>query len=392
MVRRCLQCFALAAFTLAAFVVSIAGAGLVSADRGQGHGPEQAGSHESDHARGRPARIAWEQRRIEIELAPGETKTMTVHFTPSRAIAHAMLDVRPGHAPLDVTPHDLGAVEAGESQAITLTAHLPADEHHPRRNAVVFVRDGRRSLGPPLRVVIRNTGFEERDEDEEDDEDELVQEAHVQWTPPEVRAVVQRGGTFTTTVTFVADQALEHARITTRAQDGVTVTVSPADVGPVAAFYPVTLTLTAQVPADFDRERFAADLAVFDGAKRLEPRLELRLRIVGSEPEPAEVAWTPPIVIATVQPGQTYTTTVSFVASRSLSGTQVIVLATEGLTVTTNPASVGSVTASTPITLTITALVPAGTGRPFFMLRLSLRDEERTLEVPLWIVLNVVRP
>jgi hypothetical protein len=385
-----LRLFTLAALLVSGLLASFAMVGVASADRGQGRGPEHAGRHD-DHPRGRPARIEWDQRRVVIELAPGETKTTTVRFTASRAIAHATLEVRPGHAPLTVTPQDLGALAAGAEQTITLTAELPADEHRPRRQAVVFVHDGQRALGPPLRVVIRNTDFAHRD-DEDDEQEEGEHEAQIAWLPPVVRATVQPGSTFTTTVSFVAHQALNDARVVVRAQEGLTATVSPANLGHVAANQAVTLTVTVHVPANTDRERFAADIVVFDDDARLAPPLRLRLRVPEVESEAAHVAWTPPIILASVQPGATYTTTVSFVASHDLTDAQLRVRAGGGLSVTTSPTDLGNVSAGTPVTVTITAQVPAETERPFFIARLAVRAGDRTIPSPLWIILGVVRP
>ncbi|MBI2321533.1 MAG: hypothetical protein HYU88_05445 [Chloroflexi bacterium] len=242
--RQTLWLLSLTALLLATLIGGLAAADIASADRDHG-GRGERGRGNDDHPRGRPAHIAWEQREVEIALAPGETKTIVVNFTASQDIAHATLDVRPGRATLDAAPGDLGAVRAGQSYSVTLTAHLPADERRPHRRAQLFVHDGQRTLAPPLRVDIRNTAAKERDEDEDDGEDGP---AHLSWTPSLVLGSVTAGGTFSATASFVSDRALDDARVRVRTLFGLDLDVEPKELGDIAANQAVTLTLTARAP------------------------------------------------------------------------------------------------------------------------------------------------
>lgn len=375
----------LAALFLAILIGSLTTADIASADR-DGH--RDRGRGNGDHPRGRPAQIAWEQRAVAIVLAPGETKAVTVRFAAREDIAHATLAVRPRHAPLDVEPEDLGAVRANQSYSLTLTAHLPPDERRPHRRVQVAIRDGQRALGPPLRVVIRNSAAAERDEDDEDEDD-----AALRWTPPAVRAAVLPGDTYTTTVGFIARRDLRQARITANAHDGLTLAVSPSDLGTVAANQPVTLTLTAQVPAGAERERFAAEIAVREGphGEKLEPVLALLLRLPGAGPFEARVRWAVPMTVATVRPGEIFTTTVSFVADRELSDGHVRLRAQRGLELTAAPMALGRVAAGRPVTLTLAARVPSDSSRPFFFARVAIADGDDVLRGAHGLLLGVLR-
>lgn len=276
-----------ALLTVFAAIAGLATIGVASAERDRGR-------DDRDHPRGRPAQILWQPSAVRLELKPGESRTLTVAFTPNRRIEHATLVVRPPRAPLELTPSDLGEVRAGQTQTVTVTAQLADDERRPHRRAQLFVQDGTRRLGRPLHVDIRNAEAEhdeeddgeENDEDDEDDEDDAGDPAHLRWSPPVVLAMVQPGSTFTATVAFVSDRPLHQARVRVHAKDELSVAASPSDLGDVVASQAMTLTLTVQLPANPARPFFVASVAIVDGEakKQLRPALWLLLGVARQAP------------------------------------------------------------------------------------------------------------
>ncbi len=106
---------------------------------------------------------------------------------------------------------------------------------------------------------------------------------------------------------------------------------------------------------------------------------------------PAKIRWSTRPVSATIAPGGTFSTTVTFTSTKTLTNVNVRLTPSLKGAVTVSPTAFAVITAGEPISLEITAAIPADTMREAFNGVLTLRNRTRVYANPLQLRFTVER-
>jgi N-acetylneuraminic acid mutarotase len=102
-----------------------------------------------------PARATWEPARLERTLAPGASVATSVRLRVSQPVESASLTLYapPGWARVDTTALP-ARLEAGRAYDLPVTLSVPASTRAFRQTAVLYLRNGGRTVTPGLAIRI----------------------------------------------------------------------------------------------------------------------------------------------------------------------------------------------------------------------------------------------
>lgn len=114
------------------------------------------------------ARITWSLARVEREVAPGATTTVSVSFRSSAAVDNLRLQVNGGLGRVvTVAPATIAHVDANTAVAVTLTITVPAGAKSGAAG-VIQIKSGKRTVPQNLHVKVRVPGQADDDDDDDD--------------------------------------------------------------------------------------------------------------------------------------------------------------------------------------------------------------------------------
>ena len=295
---------------------------------------------------GPPAKITWSSNPVTATIAPGATYSTTVTFTSTVQLNNVTLRLTPWLMnTTSVSPTTFATISAGVPYTVEIDVAIPANTcRQPHYVGVLTVRTDHHAYADPLQLRFAVTP--------------CVPPAKITWSSNPVRATIARGATYSTTVAFTSTVQLNNVTLRLTPWLKNTTTVSPSTFATISAGVPYTVEIDVAIPANTFWREYDGVLTVRTGDRAYADPLQLRFKVQKRGP-PAKITWSSNPVTATIAPGETYSTTVTFTSTAQINNVTLRLAPSLMNTTTVSPTTFATVSAGVPHTVEIDVAMPA---------------------------------